>query len=176
MKFRIPFVHNVRRGLATNSSSSHSLVYFDEPRPDHDSEESVSGVDPEFGWDTFKLTTRREKLMYALVSILQRDGANDRWAGGRTDSDSVDMDRYAELFPDLAGEIETARGGYVDHQSVVGDPEQLIKAALDPYVEIWGGNDNGDDPHEDYVGYNSTWDRVIDREKSGHITRVEYLG
>jgi len=174
VKIRIPFIHNVRRGLATNSSSSHSLVYFREPRSGHE-DETESWVDPEFGWNMFKLTTRREKLLYALVTLLQRDGANDLWIGAGADK-TLDMDRYKSMFPDLANSIDNARQGYVDHQSI-SDPKLLIEAALDPHVEIWGGNDNGDDPHEDYADMYGSTGGAVDKSKAPDgIERVEYLG
>lgn len=163
MKFKVPFLHNVRRGLATNSSSSHSLVYFATDRPYHD--DDVSNVDSaEFGWDIFKLTTKRQKLTYALTAILQREGHNVGWLESEFAADDADaaMKEYIKKFPHLEDVVKIAASGYIDHQSVVSNPAELIKAALDPKVEIWGGNDNGGDPHEGGYGPG--------------IVRVEYLG
>lgn len=145
MKFLNLFINNFRRGLATNSSSSHSLVYFATKRPDHDTA-PLHSIDTEFGWGMFKLTTLREKLVYALTQKLAVEGYS-KW---RDDDASVDaaFEQFGPLFPELSRDLfEEASQGYIDHQSVT-DVDTLIKAARDPKVEIWGGNDNGGDPHD----------------------------
>lgn len=174
MKIRIPFVHNVRWGLATNSSSSHSLVYFSDARPGHDDLDSSEIVETQFGWDQFKLTTRREKLMYALVSTLQREGLNSGWQDETPIPE--ELRPIVEKFPELESEFVAASNGYIDHQSV-DSPEKLFAAALDPKVEIWGGNDNGGDPHEDYTEYDKDYNRiVVESLKPEGLERYERLG
>jgi hypothetical protein len=171
MKFHIPFVHNVRRGLATNSSSSHSLVYFDRPRPGHD--ELSYAVDTQFGWDQFRLRTRSEKLMYVLVSVLQRDGMNTGWTNDTPIS--PELEKFVDAFPEMREQLANASSGYIDHQSV-SDPEKLLAAALDPNVEIWGGNDNDGDPHDSYTDYDADYNKVIDESKKPEgLVKVEYL-
>jgi hypothetical protein len=173
----LPFIHNVRRGLATNSSSSHSLVFFKTPRVDHDAELDVSGLSTEFGWDVFKLTTKREKLMYAFVSILQKEGLNVGWRGGGTDGISDELEDVIKRYPEHTDIVKRASAGYIDHQSADASPERLLEAALDPKVEIWGGNDNGGNPHDDYMMYDGdTYDRIVDPAQAPpDLDRVEWL-
>lgn len=159
------FVKNFRMGLATNSSSSHSLVYFTTPRYDTGGSIDSEGweeaatpfvrgsVDVEFGWGMFKLDTLYEKLMYALVNRLQRAGYTDTW--GSDDEPEKGYEEFGHLFPELTlDDFREAAKGYIDHQSSEDTtPDQVLKAARDPHVEIWGGNDNGGDPHEDYYNW-----------------------
>lgn len=66
---KIPFLNNVRRGLATNSSSSHSLVFHPNPVADNDLS-SAAHTYTEFGWDHFVLDSLGSKLMYALTQAV----------------------------------------------------------------------------------------------------------
>lgn len=194
------FVKNFRMGLATNSSSSHSLVYFATPRPGHpagsgtvedgwddDGPSHSSGgfyrapgsVDTEFGWNQFRLSTMYEKLMYALVRALQVEGYSHWYSYG--DKPQPDLNEaYAKLspmFPELEREdYDEAANGYIDHQSQ-DSVERLLEAARNPFVEVWGGNDNGGDPHDGYMSYNKSWDKELDPKAAPDgIVKVEYLG
>ena len=69
---KIPFLHNVRRGLATNSASSHSLVFYNNERSSDDLE-SGKYIDTDFGWNNFTLDTLGEKLVYALTAVVYRE-------------------------------------------------------------------------------------------------------
>lgn len=46
---RTGLVHNIRRGFATNSSSSHSFVFFNDKRPSHDLMAINHLAAPDFG-------------------------------------------------------------------------------------------------------------------------------
>jgi hypothetical protein len=54
-------IHNVRRGFATNSSSSHSIVVLPAKHPVPD---EVSDGDGGYGWEDFVLTSPEEKARY----------------------------------------------------------------------------------------------------------------
>ena len=146
-----PFVNNFRMGLATNSSSSHSMVYFKTDRPGHNTIDHASSVDTEFGWGQFELDTLGEKLMYALVACLSQNGYNG-WYKDEDDRPSLTQafQKYGPQFPEFSQEEFTvASQGYIDHQSQ--HPwEELLLAARDPKIEFWGGNDNGGDPHDSW--------------------------
>lgn len=123
-----PFVSNVRRGFATNSSSSHSCVYMKEPQSQVD--ELID--ENEFSWRDFSLRTIKEKVFYYLV-----DNAERYW-------DSPEA--AARDFPELSQrEIEFAMEGNVDHQS---SREISLEQARDPRTVIFGGNDNDDESEE----------------------------
>lgn len=153
-------INNVRRGFATNSSSSHSLVYFKEPVANDD----PTPGDNQFGWDDFRLSTLGEKLMYALTTLV---GGN-YWQQNAESDVAVDsaFERYGHLFPEFTREdFETAVFGYVDHQSVSSLPaEELVELVRDPHVIIYGGNDN------DGTGLYETLHRAGDRAEWGSDT------
>lgn len=127
-------INNVRQGFATNSSSSHSMVYVSTPVSD-----SVFYGDNEFGWDNFTLDSLGEKLLYALV--MQIGGY---WGSDDAREAALDqaMQDYGHLFPEFDREVFSyAMDGYVDHQSHISLDEAL-EAARDPHIIIEGGNDN----------------------------------
>jgi hypothetical protein len=156
-------INNMRRGFATNSSSSHSLVYFKNevaggPAP-------VAGSvrdwgENEYGWGDFTLSSVAEKLVYALVSAVGQSG----W--WETDEVTIEQEvdkayeQYGPLFPEFnRDDFKAAMEGYVDHQSI-GDIEQLATLARDPHVVIYGGNDNDGTTSLDtlhWAGDNAVW-------------------
>lgn len=133
-------INNVRRGFATNSSSSHSMVHYKTPVA---SDDTAYG-DSEFGWDEFHLNSLGEKLMYALVAYVSTSGINTDWYKGASDSDVEEaMKRFGHLFPEFDEDaFRAALSGYIDHQSFP-TPEEALEAARDPHTIIVGGNDNG---------------------------------
>lgn len=137
-------VHNVREGFATNSSSTHSIVYMRgaklRPVP------ASSG----FGWDDFTLIDKTDKRRYLAAQVYQslcRSSGHDvaltiaqAWTG-------------VNLTPDSSGGIEE----YVDHQSVMSFPSNfdgrgicreyvndMLQFLDRDDVAILGGNDNSD--------------------------------
>lgn len=133
-------INNVRRGFATNSSSSHSMVHYKTPVA---SDDTAYG-DSEFGWDEFTLNSLGEKLMYALVAHISGSGIGSGWWRDTSQSDVEEaMEKFGHLFPEFGPEaFEMALSGYIDHQSMP-DPTEALEAARDPHIIIVGGNDNG---------------------------------
>ena len=128
-------VINIRRGFATNSSSSHSLVFVNDSTRDILSEQPSEFSD--FGWSYFVQMSFEEKLRYIVVAL-------------HIDEDNVDC--YAEGLgvseKQLLDTVRTAQYGYIDHESV-----GLISSVQDAYtilhndnVAIVGGNDNSQSP------------------------------
>lgn len=134
------FVNNVRQGFATNSSSSHSLVFMKDATSNHDNSDQKFLPTVEFGWQLFKLTTLREKLFYALVQIVQHQ---HDWMEVPSKEDVEESYRsYGHLFPELSKEdFAHALQGYVDHDSATNG-EDLLEFVRDPRYIILGGNDN----------------------------------
>lgn len=147
MTDRIDF-QNLRFGFATNSSSSHSIIfdpYYKMYSPYETPEEITEVSDNEFGWENFRLDTDIEKLTYIAQTIID----NRRW-----DDPNCDEKILQSLVRDvLAYDIEL--GGYVDHQSVLTLPldrktnlpdsefiRHLAGFIRRPDVHILGGNDN----------------------------------
>jgi hypothetical protein len=137
-------VHQVRYGLATNSSSTHSILIL--PGVDKDKE-----ADGGFGWDFFTAATKESKglyaalqLRYALLSMFNEDIAQtvaQAWTG-------VDLTE--------PGSYEQ----YIDHQSTwvlpcSWDGKGIDKAFFDDLhtflmrddVLVLGGNDNTNKRH-----------------------------
>lgn len=137
-------VHNVRHGFATNSSSTHSIVYMRGAKL-----RSARAADG-FGWGKFTLVDKASKRQYLAAQIyntLSRTAGHDiamtvamGWTG-------------ATLTPDTRG---MGVNEYVDHQSVISLPSdwdgrginrefvEEFAAFLDrDDVAVLGGNDNG---------------------------------
>lgn len=119
----------VRAGFATNSSSSHSLIYL----PGGASDNDAANCDQDFGWEWFTLGSREAKARYAAQSFKN------------ILSDAI-LIKHLGVAPDPDGGI--------DHESVgllgwVRDEEDLIKFVrlyLDnENIVITGGNDNDED-------------------------------
>lgn len=134
-------INNMRRGFATNSSSSHSMVHFKNPIS---SDNTSFYGNPEFGWDDFTLTSLGEKLMYALVAHLSHEGYSRTWYQDPAEDEVTRaMEEFGHLFPEFPEQaFRAALQGYIDHQSMPSSSEAL-KAARDPHIMIVGGNDNG---------------------------------
>lgn len=134
-------VRNKRFGLATNSSSTHSIIFNPEIASGNDTE-----ADGSFGWGDFTLTTREAKKLYLLLQL--KDNLNH---GGR----GIVQYLINEVDPN-SPLVE----GYIDHQSVWNLPKQynwgsdaevnieffqdLMNYILDDDFVILGGNDNSD--------------------------------
>lgn len=143
-------IKNIRFGFATNSSSSHSLVYLTDPIPDHDT--APRTADNEFGWEDFRLMTLRDKLFYVLTA---RIGHGGFWGEGAEQARKAALaDALAthapDFFPDLViSDFSDALGGYVDHESL---GVVTLAHARDPHVVVFGGNDNsGSSAYREYT-------------------------
>ena len=146
---KIPFLHNIRRGLATNSSSSHSLVFYNNERSSDDLE-SGKYIDTDFGWNNFTLDTLGEKLVYALTAVVYRETDWDTVATPELVADL--RARFGHLFPELDDDAYwiNAIGGHVDHQSTFSVDAVTLAALRDKHSVVYGGNDNSDyDPVTD---------------------------
>ncbi len=158
-------IENIRLGLATNSSSSHSLIFnLDSPSRDWE--------DAKFGWNEFCCNCEPSKRMYLAAVLLH---SLEKQVG-------LDIGRIvvkAWLGVDIPEDEDD--GGYfygIDHQSLMMLPvnqkrevdkeffDALVAEYMDPKLAIVGGNDNepyrifteGRKPHlietGDYAGNN----------------------
>lgn len=146
-------IDNVRVGFATNSSSSHSIIFGLKKAKDIDVE------DGEFGWGEFCCTSpeaKREYLAQTLFTCLRGQ---------------MGQDYATAITREWIGERQAE--GYVDHQSVITLPRQLESGNIDknffkelceyymrPDISIVGGNDN-----EDF--------KVFKQGRQAHIAPVE---
>lgn len=160
------FVKNVRAGFATNSSSSHSLVYYSDTKmkPKYDSHDSY-----EFGWGAFTLTSALEKITYGLISMGAHQtnySSNDSYTEEeiRTRAQPY-LNVLKRIFPTKHKEIEehfvrvivANDFAHVDHQSMLfiepsdeNKIEKRLRTLADPHVVIQGGNDNGGPGPDDF--------------------------
>lgn len=133
-------IHNVRLGLATNSSSSHSVIFRDGIKDE--SPDSDGG----YGWENFTLASRNAKARYLGVAL------RDQLA--RMTSPEI----AATVVKAWLG-VESHNGDYIDHESHFGFPldwsglgvdkkffDAFAARLLDSNAAILGGNDN-EDPH-----------------------------
>jgi hypothetical protein len=146
-------IENVRLGLATNSSSSHYIVFFN-GNPNSHGYYDKDVEDQEFGWNDFLAISEQTKLTYLGQIIFQ----NLKYDMGVEVAKSV-----AEKW---CNDIKIDVNGYIDHQSMLGIPckfsstsfgcapdlnkeffEELKCKVLQENVGILGGNDNTDSIH-----------------------------
>lgn len=150
-------VFNIRMGFATNSSSSHSIVYMKNPIT-----EDSGDCNHEYGWDNFTLTAESSKRDY-MAMLLSYSIRPDPERG-------VTHEMAAQVIRDLTGATiptnpdpeggywgaDRAFDGYIDHDSVGYFPfdltgrgineeftrEMINFVAKNPHIVILGGNDN----------------------------------
>jgi hypothetical protein len=130
---------NVRLGLATNSSSTHSLIFL--PKGASAGEVSTDGPQ-EYGWDYFQLTTPETKLDYLAQSLFQQLKGEMGEEIART------------VAREWSGSCPIV-DGYVDHQSAYTFPRGWDGKGIDrdffndfktfllrDDIVVAGGNDN----------------------------------
>lgn len=149
------FVHGVRVGVATNSSSSHSIVILKEGRDDV--EDSQPPSDQNYGWKYFTLASPESKLGYLAHNIVHSIGNyyDSYLVAKKVEKDINDVLNAGD--DEELVQIEVDPEGAVDHQSVINiappsgrHPEilsDIVKFFMDPRVIILGGNDNDDMSH-----------------------------
>lgn len=139
----MPQIHNIRKGFATNSSSSHSVVLAPGLSDD------VCCNDFEFGWENFVLASPEAKMKYLHYACVEHYEKNSKLS---TKDAEILAARY---FP---CDAEYKGGGYIDHQSNPSFPiARLKEQGMEPLwalmrrevvedkdVVILGGNDNQD--------------------------------
>lgn len=147
-------IYNIRLGFATNSSSSHSVIYF----PDRGIDDNFH--DWEFGWDFFTLASERAKTQY--ITIILHEAL--RKLGLKEDVIAREVPNYDEYYNSA---INTGYGAYIDHSSLLDLPtdfhnnQKLDKEFWQDFKEfmlkkgiiILGGNDNTNDVHPLYEEY-----------------------
>jgi hypothetical protein len=151
---RTPTIHAVRLGLATNSSSTHSIVIL--PRGRRVRDDQVEGR--WFGWDGFTAASREAKLDWLALSLRNSVPFGASSKDGQ-EAIVAAQDVAATTVQELCG-VRPPEDGYVDHQSEVVYPyawdgsvvdreffEDFAAFVLRDDVAILGGNDNGDVEH-----------------------------
>jgi len=130
-------VENIRYGLATNSSSTHSIIHNTQL-----SDKDLVGY--EYGWENFTLASREEKKKYLLQQLRLTIGKEKELLFL-----SNELDWGAEEFLE----------GYIDHESVLTFPKDIYgelnikffkeyyNYLLDNSFVILGGDNNSDDGH-----------------------------
>lgn len=144
-------IKNVRLGFATNSSSTHSIVFVGS---DVVKDEDVQ--DEEFGWQFFTAHSSRSKIAYLAHVVYENltDVVGERSAA--IVAESLTGHKFTR---NKGVDIE----GYIDHQSVLSLPrsydawsqndidhdfvEDLKQWMLRSDIAILGGNDNDDNLH-----------------------------
>jgi len=140
-------IHNIRLGFATNSSSTHSLIFLY-----NEKDEGVE--DLEFGWDHFVAASDSTKRAY-IASVI-----------GVALEEHVDKETAAIVTQQLVGKRcgtkswNWSKEGYIDHQSVYALPynwhgngldyefvKEFSEFMLNRNLVILGGNDNDGEKH-----------------------------
>jgi hypothetical protein len=149
-------INRIRKGFATNSSSSHSIVLVKNEKIDDDCSNSE---DLEYGWEKFTLSTYRSKKWYFLTAYLQQvgklydEGFIKKW-----------LDLTDEDLDYINDQVRNDSFYGIDHQSRFlypvddsGHPHREFLMALkdevikNPKVVVFGGNDNDDNDLPSYI-------------------------
>lgn len=134
-------IWNIRLGLATNSSSTHSIIFRKKTKDDFQ-----EGY--EFGWDFFTVASKKAKNAYVALTLSNNINASD--------------DVRSAIVKDWCGfDINAYDFAHVDHQSVYSLPKtweengpdkefflEFKKFLTQDGVVILGGNDNDEREHE----------------------------
>lgn len=164
---RLPRITNIRFGFATNSSSSHSLVYLNDDAPRNVDVNAERPPHEYFGWEDFRLGSVKAKLTYWLSDNVRN------WSWQVDEEDRVvpesEMAELVTQFPELTREeIAAAITLGVDHQSSISEGGIGLTPDLcrDPSVVVFGGNDN---EYDEFSGLQAAAKRAgeIDMKRSG---------
>jgi len=131
----------IRTGFATNSSSTHSIVYL----PDATSKPSQDLYS--FGWEFFTLVTRPEKIRYLVAQLALNIREKDALY-------KIVKELFPHEYNEIIKEIKTNEV-FVDHQSVLYFPRNQNRRGLNVAflkdfrdflmregIVVAGGNDN----------------------------------
>lgn len=151
-------LYNLRYGFATNSSSSHSLIFLQKNWRD-DGEDVKTDEYHEFGWQFFTAADDLSKRNYTAVILFQSlyhligDNAYDvveKYTGVKLDRSSTFDYREKEI-----NEGPQLPVPYIDHQSLISLPrnwagnginrefaQEFVDFMLQPSLAVLGGNDN----------------------------------
>lgn len=140
-------IKSIRYGLATNSSSTHSIIHNAQLARAKTIDDRV--WDSEFGWDFFTAGTKEAKSNYMLQQL--------KYNIPRVSLEAMKFIGEKKGFSD---KIEDIVDGYIDHQSVISFPtykgsdtihmkffEDYYNYIVDGDFVILGGNDNDEDSH-----------------------------
>jgi len=140
------YIHNVRYGFATNSSSTHSIVLIGKNQSVSDDTDGQS-----FGWNFFTAKSEEAKRQY-MGQQVKYAFENVHHLG--SEEAAIIASNWAGTYIDPEG--------YVDHQSSIAMPckkyygytklrrdffDDLLKFVLSSDVAILGGNDNDESQH-----------------------------
>jgi len=137
-------IHNVRLGFATNSSSTHSMIFLKGAK-----DKIVGDGNYDFGWEHFTAASRKTKEAYFAILVMDA-------LRGMSDDHTA-----ALVASDLLGrDVSDIGEGYIDHQSMYGLPanwagnalnyefaKELRDFILQDDLVILGGSDNDDKDH-----------------------------
>jgi hypothetical protein len=148
-------IHNVRLGFATNSSSSHSIVFF----PTNIPRDTMDDCD-DFGWEFFTASSRESKEKYFAATLFE----NLRHNNLTDEQIAVIASEFLGFTPELEKPDYSNQPqlvGYVDHQSLVALPldrfnmksldHRFVNYFKDELLKegtvVLGGNDNTEHEH-----------------------------
>src|SRR5574343_798493 len=159
-------LHNLRFGFANNSSSSHSLIFVDDPNLYSDRD-----ANGEYGWNDFLLVSKEEKARYLGTMLYNQI------------KDMIPDDIAKILFKKYLNARRPDDGHYIDHQSNYVIPRdyrtgfinfeffnEFVKYVLNKNIIITGGNDNDDNDNYSYIKGN-----VIDLPITKDLRSSEFV-
>jgi hypothetical protein len=128
-------IENFRYGFATNSSSSHSVVFLPEGLTLSDRD----AYDGDFGWNRFVCASQEGKLRYLAAQSM----------GSIPDDEIKTVFQAAGVDDSEITAILENEDRYVDHQSSISMNNAklafLTKLFMSPKIAVLGGNDNDDE-------------------------------
>ncbi len=137
------YVHNIRRGFATNSSSTHSMVFIPKGERTKRDKQLEQGC---FGWQEFAAVSPNARALWLSAHLVQN-------ASPTCGRDVARALAHSWLGVDPSALVDV----YVDHQSAIDLPkgwdglgvnkqffDELKEFVLQDGMVVLGGNDNQD--------------------------------
>ena len=152
-------IHNIRRGFATNSSSTHSIIILPKGETLDDSETE----DCDFGWGWFTAASQAAKLDYIFLTLAGNIGGIGQTIQWMLENSAPFWrSKFRDMLSSNVSELFNKYSkGTLDHQSMLTLPKELgrycsnafggidsdfakawTQFILDQRTVILGGNDN----------------------------------
>lgn len=159
----------LRKGFATNSSSTHSIILLKQGVKLQDTNDALAG---QFGWGHFTAASKEAKALYfaclvrsAARQVIRTPYLDNRYSSAQEVLEQAWQELARVMVTEVLGYVPAgalSEDAHVDHQSVFVLPTvhdgrgMSVEFAKDLWaffsrgdVAILGGHDNGDEVHPD---------------------------
>lgn len=147
----------IRKGFATNSSSTHSILIFPDSIHEFTDEYEIDDYEIQFGWDNFTVASKVAKAVYLAATLISNEGLLADIPQEYAVLLAVEMVTGSDWDPTDIQAVKAKLGAdkdiWVDHQSLMTLPvsgklansqflQELKTYLYNDNIVIIGGNDN----------------------------------